>query len=308
MIDARNIYRKVTRKIYDFSPEQQANLAAIVWLYRGQKQRFLNLVKDYFQAVCRECEIIPTAVGAFDETTAATLKLLTEFETAMAAIKGLDADRVKAFRDALAELQETRQAYDGDRLQVIHEIAAFRKGPCKSLPATNDKQHAARKAFEPIAERIKGLVKQIDLLYKLAVRVADAAVELAANEDAAEHLDRRGLTRQLKDLDPKRHEAVDQLKQAVYFHRQIVWLQERFPDAQFQSVPGLVKVADYAEIEAADWCLTPGRYVGVAPAEADEDFDFEQALRDIHIELASLNEDAIQLAGTIQANFEELGI
>src|SRR5438552_15683274 len=26
MIDARNIYRKVTRKIYDFSPEQLANL------------------------------------------------------------------------------------------------------------------------------------------------------------------------------------------------------------------------------------------------------------------------------------------
>jgi hypothetical protein len=35
MLDARHIYRKVTRKIYDFSPEQQANLAAIVWLYRG---------------------------------------------------------------------------------------------------------------------------------------------------------------------------------------------------------------------------------------------------------------------------------
>ncbi len=31
MIDARNIYRKVTRKIYDFTPEQQQNLAAIVW-------------------------------------------------------------------------------------------------------------------------------------------------------------------------------------------------------------------------------------------------------------------------------------
>ena len=41
MIDARNIYRKVTRKIYDFSPEQLQNLTAIVWLYRGQTDRFL---------------------------------------------------------------------------------------------------------------------------------------------------------------------------------------------------------------------------------------------------------------------------
>ena len=32
MLDARNIYRKVTRAIFDFSPEQQKNIAAIVWL------------------------------------------------------------------------------------------------------------------------------------------------------------------------------------------------------------------------------------------------------------------------------------
>src|SRR3989442_10400005 len=51
MLDARNVYRKVTRKIYDFSPEQMQNLAAIVWLYRGQQQRFLALVKDYLARV-----------------------------------------------------------------------------------------------------------------------------------------------------------------------------------------------------------------------------------------------------------------
>ncbi len=49
MIDARNIYRKVTRKIYDFSPEQLQNLLAIVWLYRGQDERFLDLVSDYLR-------------------------------------------------------------------------------------------------------------------------------------------------------------------------------------------------------------------------------------------------------------------
>jgi len=48
--------------------------------------------------------------------------------------------------------------------------------------------------------------------------------------------------------------------------------------------------------------------VGVAPAEVDEDFDFEQALRNIHAELAVLNEEAVKLAAKIQENFEELGI
>ena len=47
MIDARNVYRKVTRKIYDFSPEQQQNLLAIVWLYRGETERYLGLLSDY---------------------------------------------------------------------------------------------------------------------------------------------------------------------------------------------------------------------------------------------------------------------
>jgi type I restriction enzyme M protein len=29
-VDARNVYRKVTRKIYDFSPEQRKNITSIV--------------------------------------------------------------------------------------------------------------------------------------------------------------------------------------------------------------------------------------------------------------------------------------
>jgi type I restriction enzyme M protein len=47
MLDARNAYRKITRKIYDFSPEQQRNLLAIVWLYRAEDGRFLELVSEY---------------------------------------------------------------------------------------------------------------------------------------------------------------------------------------------------------------------------------------------------------------------
>ena len=54
MIDARNVYRKVTRKIYDFSPEQLQNLTSIVWLYRGQQDRFLDLVQSYLDRTLEE--------------------------------------------------------------------------------------------------------------------------------------------------------------------------------------------------------------------------------------------------------------
>ena len=56
MIDARNVYRKVTRKICDFSPEQQRNLLAIVWLYRGEAARFLELVSGYLWDVVAESQ------------------------------------------------------------------------------------------------------------------------------------------------------------------------------------------------------------------------------------------------------------
>ena len=61
------------------------------------------------------------------------------------------------------------------------------------------------------------------------------------------------------------------------------------------------------EIEAHDWSLTPGRYVGVAPDEEEEGFDFEEALRSIHVDLKGLNEEAVALAARIERNFEELG-
>ena len=69
-----------------------------------------------------------------------------------------------------------------------------------------------------------------------------------------------------------------------------------------------MKLVDRSEIEANDWSLTPGRYVGVAPEDEDKDFDFEEAMRDIHVELEDLNNEAVKLAATIRNNFGELGI
>jgi type I restriction enzyme M protein len=70
MLDARKVFRKVTRTICDFSPEQLANLSAIVWLYRGQKDRFLALVERYLQNVAAECAATPTTIEAFETTLA----------------------------------------------------------------------------------------------------------------------------------------------------------------------------------------------------------------------------------------------
>src|SRR5688500_16169921 len=65
MIDARNIYRKVTRKIFDFTPEQQQNIAAIVWLYRGQSDRFIALVQEYLECTLAEAGSIAVRTDVF---------------------------------------------------------------------------------------------------------------------------------------------------------------------------------------------------------------------------------------------------
>ena len=307
MLDARNVYRKVTRKIYDFSPEQQASLAAIVWLYRGQQERFLGLVQIYITRLGAEAAAVDAALTAFDSTLTASHTPLAAFVDSVKGIKALPQDQRQALIDAMAECTSAATAYAADRAALVTGLAVFCKTVAKPQP-TNKSQHTARQTFDPLAASARGLVKQIDLLYKLAARVAQLAQELAASDAAAEFFDRRFVSKLTKQLDDFRKSAVDQLKDCTYQHRQIAWLQDRFPKAEMADVPGLCKVVTRADIEAADWSLTPGRFVGVAPAEVDADFDFEQTLRDIHLELADLNRDAVDLAQKIQTNFEELGI
>jgi type I restriction enzyme M protein len=307
MLDARNVYRKVTRKIYDFSPEQQANLAAIVWLYRGQQDRFLGLVQSYITRLGTEAAAVDTALTTFEATLTASHTPLAAFVDSVKGIKTLPQDKRQGLMDAMAECTSAATAYAADRATLVTGLAAFCKSVAKPVP-TNKAQHSARQAFDPLAESARGLVKQIDLLYKLAARAAQLAQELAANDQAAEFFDRRAVGKLTKQLDEERKFAVEQLKDCAYLHRQVVWLQYRFPKAEMADVPGLCKVVTRAGIEAADWSLTPGRFVGVAPAEVDEDFDFEQTLRDIHLELADLNRESVDLALKIQTNFEELGV
>ena len=110
-----------------------------------------------------------------------------------------------------------------------------------------------------------------------------------------------------RSLDDARASATEAPRRARDFLRRADWLRERFTDAGFPDVEGLVKLVDRAEIKAHDRSLTPGRYVGVAPEGGEEDFDFEEALRAIHLDLEGLNEEAEKLAARIARNRKEKG-
>jgi hypothetical protein len=51
MIDARNVYHVVSARSHIFTDEQHANLNAIVWLYRGETEKFVALVARYQRQV-----------------------------------------------------------------------------------------------------------------------------------------------------------------------------------------------------------------------------------------------------------------
>ncbi len=307
MLDARNVFRKITRKIYDFSPEQMRNLTAIIWLYRGQHQRFLELVNDYFRTLCEQIKGVPDTLSAFEARITDLRGRFAALTDALKTHADLPQAKKQDVAEAIGELAEADKLYQFDREKLFKNLKIFlrRYG---SLPAENVAQHSARKAFDPQSEAMRGLIKQVDLLYKLVAHVVGLGSELAMDEAFSEIYDRRATARLLKQLDERRKAAAEQIKQSVYFHRQIIWLQDRFPRAELEAVPGLVKLVNREDIESSDWSLTSGRYVGVAPPEVDEDFDFEQTMRDIHVELADLNREAIELAARIHANFEELSL
>jgi type I restriction enzyme M protein len=103
MLDARTIYRKVTRKIYDFSPEQQANLTAIVWLYRGQPARFLGLVHSYIARLGSEAAAVEAALTVFEGALTASRTPLAAFMKCLKSIPALPQDKSQVLVEAMSE-------------------------------------------------------------------------------------------------------------------------------------------------------------------------------------------------------------
>ena len=306
MLDARNVYRQVTRKIYDFSPEQLANLTSIVWLYRGETKKYLSLVSDYYHRMLAEGAKCFNAKNKEGEP----VHPLPDFITALSSLTNSLEPILKTLPDDAAEREPWKELLA--TIPTFHADAAAFKKTIANQQTTHKKQQttngALKKAADrlaPLAETSRGLIKQIDLLYKLAARLSEACEKSTRTNGARNG---KEIVRARKATDEARRQAVEQLKQVHYFWQQAHWLTERFPDAKLRDVAGLVKLVDRKEIEANDWSLTPGRYVGVTPEQEDEDFNFEETMRNIHVELEGLNAEAVKLAATIKKNFEGLGI
>ena len=279
MIDARNVYRQVTRKIFDFTPEQQKNLSAIVWLYRGQSDRFLELVAEHLE---RMVEAVGNSLVALD---AFTVELS---EVAMTYADSELADDVVEF---FSEFTTAKATYGND---VNHFELTAKEIYSMWMSGSRDNNTLTvfAERVEPLVNESHTLIHQTSRLFELLSRFVKTT--------------KNGNQSLLKSLDTMQKHITNHLETLRYLWHQARWLQQRFPDAEICDVEGLVKVVDRNDLKANDWSLTPGRYVGVAPEQEDDDFDFEKTIRDIHKELTTLDVQASKRATKIARNFEEL--
>lgn len=323
MIDARNVYHVVSARSHVFTDEQLANLNAIVWLYRGEREKFIALVARYQRQVDDWLAAIPARIGADTAAVQALAAPLQAF-AGQATLAELNADQAEDAQITQAQLDTFKAGLAAAQADthVADSIAALLTACTQSRAAIAQadlKNHTAQVALQAtldaLAPQLKATGKLLEARHKQWLKLLDTAEkQLRARQSKAfDGKVARDAKRALLAADSKKNEAptvrdavLDALKQAAYFIHQVHWLHSRFPQALFEDVAGLCKAVSVEDIAANDYSLTPGRYVGVAAAAEDDEDDFAETLRGIHAELVELNDKAMELAGRIAGNFEEL--
>jgi len=290
MLDARKIYRKVTSKVNDFSPEQLQNLICVVNLYRGNTAKFDTTVQGYLK----------TSMELARKTAEVLTNLQQHFQKVHQMVNDFAKKRTSENKTAEAIFDALVFEEASTLLEQQNEIISL--------------AHMADQDLSSIAQKCKSLRKLQDKIIKQLLDFISNAVkdyQLNKNKDWKElnlkvQLDKLKAFQQQLSGNPDEEEP-GLLHETEYFWKQAHWLQSRFPDGVYKDMEGLCKVVTQKEIEAKDWSLSPGRYVGV-DANIDDGVDYEERLHEIHIELEGLNEEAIVLAKTIAENHKELTI
>lgn len=244
----------------------------------------------------------------FSDSLGASLPLLKDLpEVEELVAEDIANQNIETFRATLSELEAGIQEFTAARIGLIGELQvhlAWFATQAESL-STNEAQKDCAARFTPFISQLKTLQKHINEVHKVAKR----AVELAEKKLEARKQDiwdGKEVKKQRDALDIVRDQAIFAIKSTLYLKTQVTWLQSRFPEAVFVDVPGLCKVVTRDAINQQDSVLTPGRYVGVTTLDGEDEEDVEERLREIHSELAGLNEEALELAASIATNFGDL--
>ena len=293
-IDARNIFTQIDRAHREFSEEHIQNIAIISHLHKGQRNKFVRIIDRYFaMGMARLIENRQKV-----EPVSAQLLEVLDDVTGRQAMDEL----VRCWKE-LDKLQDHYQHYLQQSTLVIpndsEESYAYTESSAATVNVKNQAQHQLREVFNPFFAALHDSLKWID---KTVRQHEKQQAELAQMEGKRAATDRR--TKALKTALEELHQEV---KNAEVYYRHIHWLQERFPNAEYEDVTGLCKLATPEEIKEQDYSLNPGRYVGVVIEEDGKtEEEFIKELLAMSDELASLNSAARELEEVITHNTREV--
>lgn len=282
-IDARNIFTQIDRAHREFSEAQVQNIAIISRLHKGRRQEFVQLVDRYFALGMERLLENATRV---EPVSAQLLEVLDDAD-------GKEA--VKALVKQWKRLDKLQTRYDGYRQVFPSEPSSL----ILQTSSLNSAQHQLRAAFDPFFDGLHQGLKQLDKIVRQHEK---------QQAEAAKAEGKRGSTdRKTKALKTALEELHAEVKHAEKFYQDIHWLQERFPEAKYEDVTGLCKLASPAEVAEQDYSLNPGRYVGVVIEEDGKtESEFTADLSALDAQLVSLASEAAQLQSVIESNIKRL--
>lgn len=281
-IDARNIFTPIDRAHREFSEEQIQNIAIISKLHRGERAEFIRLVHRYFE---QGMEALLVNKSQVQPVSAQLLDVLGD-EEGERAVQALVAQW-----DGLGDLKDVYLEY--------RQGLDLRLGDDESIALVNRQQQELRRRFDPFFEGLHGGLKALN---KIVRRHEKGLAQEAQSAGKRATTDRA--TKQLKEMLEQLHQEV---RSAERFYGHIHWLQERFPEARYEDVTGLCKLADLEEIKEQDYSLNPGRYVGVVIEEDGKtEEEFIEDLLKMNEEFEALNQEAIALGDVIRRNISAL--
>lgn len=302
-IDARNIFRQIDRAHRDFTDEQVLNIAMISKLHKGRNHEYISLVDDYFRQGMAKLEAtVPHVEPSFN-------KLKEALKDDVAIVQSVEV--LNAHWHALTPLKQSFDAY----------VKAFPQVVTKDLVSTlNETQKTLRAGFTPFFKAIADEAKVLDKAIREKEKAHNELVKLTRAEVAeAKVIDKKdvlkvkdaklkelnALTADIKEVKALLADIKADRGEAEYFFNHISWLQERFPNAEYEDVTGLCKLATPDEVKEQDYSLNAGRYVGVV---IEEDGRTEEEFRDYlstSLELFNnLTKEAKILEDIINANMK----
>lgn len=297
-IDARNTYHQIDRAHREWKEEHIQNLTAIVRLYRGENERYLELIERYISQTVEASKEIPETFTAYQNLLKTSIVNLQQYGTG---------SKTKLKPEVLKKFNESGLFEKIANLSVIARNEAI--SSINNEKATTNEEQLA------FAQTLENYTKDLQKTESDLKTTKDQFLEIWTLAD--KHLKIKGdkdwntlNLNQPKKVDELHQNFKDALEKVIYYQSNMVWLQSRFPEAKYADVVGLCKVADKTEYaEEQDYSLNAGRYVGV-DVEGDglTKEEFNQKISTLKDNFHFLTKKSFEQENNILSNLEMINI